>query len=167
MSSQPLLDAGIPPPPIAATNPKKRVLSDSEDTEERDAKRSKPRELALDKGKQKDTRDRKKRRKKKRKMSVVQAAQDSDEDSPVRPLEPPVLRAKSLPASVADGHAAPLSIVVKVELDGERQPSAGPSTQVAPSTVPKKDSSPVDFTVRLQIFARSRYSNRATDNRQC
>ena len=53
MSSLIPLNLEIPPPTSVAVNPRKRVLEDSEDTEERDPKRSRPADLSLEKGKQK------------------------------------------------------------------------------------------------------------------
>ena len=142
MSSLTSFDAGNLPTPSTTTSARKRVLSDSEDTESRDVKRSRPTDLANDKGKQKDPKDKKRRRKKKRKTSIVQPAHDSDEDSPVLAPKPLSARAKSMSVGVSELKPAALSQPVKQEeglAESMRQPSAGPSapptTRLPSSTV--------------------------------
>ncbi|OJT02122.1 hypothetical protein TRAPUB_7417 [Trametes pubescens] len=67
-----------------STNPKKRILADS-DTEQRDAKRTKPQDDLLENELRKETKDKKKRRKKKRKVPVVSAQGVADADARVAP----------------------------------------------------------------------------------
>lgn len=164
MSSAASLDAGIVPPPLTATNARKRVLTDSEDTADRDLKRSRPAEVVEDNGVQKERKDKKKRRKRKHKVSIVQAAQESDENSPVVAPKRSPLRAKSLPVGVIDCQRIGATPSAGVGEHVARQPSAGPSEPVARASTPRnQESSVAGATVRFYMSSLRRCFNGFTE----
>ncbi|KAM5536824.1 hypothetical protein V8D89_009542 [Ganoderma adspersum] len=111
-------------------NAKRRILSDSEDAEERDPKRMKPLETADDQGKGQDTKDKKRRRKKKRKVPVVESAPESDAESPTSTVatKPTLSRVRSRSVTFSDTDGAVVASPSKMTRDNTRQPSAGPSS---------------------------------------
>ena len=94
-----------------------------------------------------------KRRKKRRKVSVVQAAQDSDEDSPTFAPTHPLQRAKSLPVTVLDAKPSPAMPPARALDQDTRQPSAGPSTQVPRPPSPHREIIRMATTVCLTVLA--------------
>ncbi|RDX42861.1 hypothetical protein OH76DRAFT_1410731 [Lentinus brumalis] len=113
----------------ATVNTRKRVLTDSEDTEERDSKRVKPQEEQADLSKRRDAKgkdkERKKKRKKKRKVPVVQGdSSDAETPAPVHNAKSSRLRSRSIveagPSTINGAH------LPKVEESEARLPSAGP-----------------------------------------
>ena len=109
-------------------NAKRRILSDSEDTEERDPKRVKPLETADDQGKGQDTKEKKRRRKKKRKVPVVESAPESDAESPSVATKPTLSRVRSRSMTISDTDGVAVASPSKMTRDDTRQPSAGPSS---------------------------------------
>ncbi|KAI0718596.1 hypothetical protein C8T65DRAFT_638575 [Cerioporus squamosus] len=114
----------------ATTNTRKRVLTDSEDTEERDSKRVRPQEDQADLGKRKDVKgkdkEKKKKRKKKRKVPVVQGdSSDAETPAPVHSAKVSRVRSRSIvdagPSTIS---GAPLP---KLEEFEARLPSVGSS----------------------------------------
>ncbi|KAI0753316.1 hypothetical protein C8Q80DRAFT_1267725 [Daedaleopsis nitida] len=126
--SSPARTLGPVPTASRVANVKKRILTDSEDTEERELKRGRPQDgVAGDQEKQRDLKDKKKRRKKKRKVSVVQATEGSDTDLPVLAPKTSITRVRSrsvASAGPAEVKPTPLPIAMEASI---REPSAGPS----------------------------------------
>ncbi len=138
----------------ATVNTRKRVLTDSEDTEERDSKRVKPQEEQADLSKRRDAKgkdkERKKKRKKKRKVPVVQGdSSDAETPAPVHNAKSSRLRSRSIveagPSTINGVH------LPKVEESEARLPSAGPPR----ASVARTSSATPDVTVRaLYSFTR-------------
>ncbi|KAI1792420.1 hypothetical protein LXA43DRAFT_1093653 [Ganoderma leucocontextum] len=103
--SSPVRVLGPVAPASRGPNAKRRILSDSEDTEERDPKRVKPQDATGDQGKGRDTKEKKKRRKKKRKVSVVESAPESDPESPTVATKPTLSRVRSRSVTSIDPDA--------------------------------------------------------------
>ena len=136
--SSPVRTLAVAPTVNATVITRKRVLTDSEDTEERDSKRVRPQDAQTDAGKQKDVKgkdkEKKKKRKKKRKVPVVQADESDLE------VLPPMHNAKTSHVrsrSVLSAGPSTINTVpeTKVEEPEARLPSAGPS-QTAVAWIP-------------------------------
>ncbi|RPD61548.1 hypothetical protein L226DRAFT_612414 [Lentinus tigrinus ALCF2SS1-7] len=140
--SSPAGTLGPAPTANATVNTRKRVLTDSEDTEERDSKRVRSQDDQIELGKRKDTKgkdkEKKKKRKKRRKVPVIQAnSSDAETPAPVHNAKSSRVRSRSiLSAGPSTNNTAPQ---MKVEEPEARPPSAGPS-RVAAAPQPKDES---------------------------
>ena len=120
-----------PDAPISrGRNAKRRILSDSEDAEDRDPKRVKPQETVEDQWKGRDLREKRKRRKKRRKMSMVESALDSEPESPTIATKPTLSRVRSRSTTTFVLDTPTVSSPGQSTLDDTRQPSAGPSSML-------------------------------------
>ncbi|TBU63427.1 hypothetical protein BD310DRAFT_916336 [Dichomitus squalens] len=136
--SSPVRVLGPVTPVSRGTNLQKRVLTDSEDIEERDTKRARSQETPGDQGTRQDAKEKKKRRKKRRKVSVVQANDSSDTEAPVVASQPELARVRSRSVVSTGLDAVVVTNSMKAVQTDTRQPSAGPS--VSPGTTPKSPS---------------------------
>ena len=159
--SSPARTLGPLPTTSQLVNAKKRVLSDSEDTEDRDVKRVKPQGTLEDLNKRTDSKgEKKRRRKKKRKVSVVKA-EPSDTETLATASRSPVPRLPSRSVSSAVADTIETYPVVHVKLEDARQPSAGPSnaTAAAPaSPLRTSEDKMVDATVRTMCISPRMFS---------
>ncbi|PIL29184.1 hypothetical protein GSI_09233 [Ganoderma sinense ZZ0214-1] len=126
--SSPFRALGPVSPASKGRHAKRRILSDSEDAEERDPKRVKSLEVAGDQGRGRDIKEKRKRRRKKRKLSVVESTPESDAESPTITTKPTLSRVRSRSVTISDPDGAVLASPSKMTRDDTRQPSAGPSS---------------------------------------
>ncbi|OBZ66839.1 hypothetical protein A0H81_13298 [Grifola frondosa] len=127
--------------PNTSSRSKKRVLSDSEETVERELKRFRKVDGGVDKDQKSELRDRKRRRKKKRKLPVVQATDAGASDAEGRRTFSPVRRLRRRSLSSIAAHAnqpQPSSTTQSRPTSVARQPSAGPSALPARTRSPSQ-----------------------------
>ena len=136
--SSPVRVLGSVPPASKATNPQKRVLTDSEDTEERDPKRARSQEALGDQNGHRDAKDKKKRRKKRRKVSVVQTHDSSDAETPAVASKHSLARVRSRSVASVGPDTVSVAHTTDKTKKETRQASAGPSS--LPSARPKSPS---------------------------